>query len=287
MRLLLGLYFVAILISVGAQAAPELQRSCQSLTQPLPWRYCVWKTKGSRSHDVLYHLHGATLDENVWGDDRYYTGLVRQQWEDTGVTDAPVVVSLTFGPHWLLVPRNELPTSGLLEFVLGHAIPGIESGLPFVAQRRLLVGESMGGFNAAQIALKAPSSFSKVAILCPAIADISPFATEAEVEAFVTKTGAKRELIDKIRKIGAAFIPNAEAWEKVAPLGLAEKLLGPTSPPLYLSCGTYDEYGFFGGTRRFASIGHAKGAKVQWRPLYGGHCAVDAASLARFLTARD
>ena len=55
-------------------------------------------------------------------------------------------------------------------------------------------------------------------------------------------------------------------------------------PELYLSNGLYDKYGNFEGTEALAKLATEKGIKTRWHPLYGGHCAIDIASLADFLT---
>lgn len=50
-----------------------------------------------------------------------------------------------------------------------------------------------------------------------------------------------------------------------------------------ISCGLYDKYGNFEGSQIFVDRARARGLKVQWRPLYGGHCVIDVPSVADFL----
>jgi len=58
-----------------------------------------------------------------------------------------------------------------------------------------------------------------------------------------------------------------------------------TYPALYLSNGLYDSYGNFEGTEKLAWVAEERGVETQWHPMYGGHCSIDASSLAAFLKA--
>lgn len=273
--------FVLFVFSSAVFAAP-LKTECVNLTQPLPWSYCKTTTPGSHNRDLLYHFHGRGGSAKTWTDKDYYTELVRQEWTRRGF-EPPTVVTVSFGPVWLLVEKNQSPASGLFEIFNKVVMPTVEKTLPRFSGRRLLVGESMGGFNATQIALKSGDLFAKVAILCPAIIEFSPFSSKEVIDKFITSHKAKPDLIEQLVQVARYFMPEEADWLKTSPLGLAQTNLGWRSPKLYLSCGFYDEYGFYRGTEKFASIAEAKGARVQWRPLYGGHCATDAVSVATFL----
>ncbi len=54
-------------------------------------------------------------------------------------------------------------------------------------------------------------------------------------------------------------------------------------PSLYLSAGLYDRYGLYEGTERLAQRAAQRLLPTEWHPLYGGHCAIDIASLGAFL----
>jgi hypothetical protein len=56
-----------------------------------------------------------------------------------------------------------------------------------------------------------------------------------------------------------------------------------TYPALYLANCLYDAYGNFEGSQKLATQAAERGVSVEWHPLYGGHCAIDTTSLARFL----
>lgn len=270
--------------SLSAFAGPtaKITTQCVEVEKPLPWSYCLTTTEGSRNRDVLYHLHGKGLNEKTWTETDYYTGMVRTEWARKHV-EPPTVVSLSFGPVWLLVEKNTSEASGLFEVFTKVVMPTVEKGLKRFSGRRLLVGESMGGFNATQLALKTGRVFAKVAILCPPMAAFSPFSPQADIDKYIADTKAKPALVKEILEFSHYYLPEMADWMKSSPLDLARTRLSSHSPSLYLSCGLYDEYGFFPGTESFAAMGAARGARIEWRPVYGGHCAIDAVSLAAFL----
>jgi S-formylglutathione hydrolase FrmB len=268
--------------AVLAAPLPAIKTTCVDETKPVPWTYCKTVTEGSTNGDILYHFHGKGGNAKTWTDTDYYTIQIRKEWASRG-QQPPTVVSISFGPVWLLVEKNKSPASGLFEVFTQVVMPTVEKSLPQFSGRRLLVGESMGGFNASQVALKAGEQFNRVAILCPPMVELSPFASQQDIQAFVTAYKARPELVAQMIQISQHFMPEASDWNKHSPLLLAPTNLTWRSPKLYVSCGLYDEWGFFPGAERFAEIAEQRGARVQWRPIYGGHCATDIKSLAAFL----
>lgn len=47
-------------------------------------KYCVHEAQGGTNGDVVYHLHGRNLDEQIWNDDTYFTALVQSDWQRVG-----------------------------------------------------------------------------------------------------------------------------------------------------------------------------------------------------------
>ncbi len=280
MRLWLTGFFL-LSLSAYAGPLPKIKTSCVDVEQPLPWSYCITTTDGSRNRDLLYHFHGKGLNEKTWTETDYFTGMVRTEWARQRV-EPPAVISISFGPIWLLVEKNTSEASGLFEVFTKVVMPTVEKSLKGFSGRRLLVGESMGGFNATQVALKG-KGFAKVAILCPPMASFSPFSPQADIDKYIATTKAKPALVKEILELSHYYLPEEADWKITSPLDLARSRLNVKSPALYVSCGLYDEYGFFTGAEAFAALGASRGARVEWRPVYGGHCATDAVSLAAFL----
>jgi S-formylglutathione hydrolase FrmB len=191
-----------------------------------------------------------------------------------------MVVSLSYGPSWLLAPKGGAEQSGLLDDLMAK-LPAIEQkiGAP---RQRILLGESMGGLNVLVAGLSYPDRFDKVAALCPGVYEVSPFASFGEIRAALQRTGADPKIIFGIWQLSRRYYASDREWRASSPLTLIEKA-GLDAPELYLSNGLYDAYGNFEGTRKLAERAGQLGIRTAWHPLYGGHCASDAASLAAFL----
>jgi pimeloyl-ACP methyl ester carboxylesterase len=244
-----------------------------------PLRFCINKSARGVNGDVVYHLHGRNMDERVWNDNSYLTAMLQAHWQDGGVKP-PTVVTVSYGPVWLLAPKGQLKDSGLLEDFM-QRLPEIEAvvGEP---TRRMLVGESMGGLNALILGLTQHTQFTKVAALCPGVYADSPFSSLATLKAGAERTGANPKIILGIVQLAKAHFANEGEWRRASPLQLIEGA-GAHFPHLFLSCGLYDAYGNFEGTQRLARRAAQLGVKVEWHPIYGGHCATDIASLGNFL----
>jgi pimeloyl-ACP methyl ester carboxylesterase len=222
------------------------------------------------------------LSEKTWGETNYYPEMLRTYWKEQH-WDAPRVIAVSFGPQWLLVDKNSSPMSGLLDLFMTRAIAFLEKKTGPVWGRRLLVGESMGGFNASVVAFKKGKFFSKAAILCPAITKVTPFSTSQEIDDYIQRTGATRRLVEGIQKLSLAFFPDPQSWKAGSPLELLASHSSQPLPILYMSCGLRDEYGFYEGVSFFVKESRKKGIGINWNPLYAGHCGVDIKSLAQFL----
>lgn len=264
----------------GAQAV-SFTPADQQCGQEGELRYCVHAAAGGVNGDVVYHLHGRNLEAEVWNDPTYFTALLQAYWQNAGLLP-PTVISLSYGPVWLLAPKGEAERSGLLE-TIWHYIQVIEArvGAP---NRRLLMGESMGGLNSLVLGLSQPQHFEKVAALCPAVYLDSPFAPLSQIREAMVRTGADPRVIAGIWQLSRGYVANAEEWRRFSPLALIERAAVRESRlGLYLSAGLLDRYGLYEGSERLAQRAAQRGVSTEWHPLYGGHCAIDVVSLGTFL----
>jgi pimeloyl-ACP methyl ester carboxylesterase len=244
-------------------------------------RYCVHRAAGGVNGDVVYHLHGRNLEAEIWNDPSYFTAMVQAYWQDAGLLP-PTVISLSYGPVWLLAPQGQAENSGLLDSIWLD-ISAIEAGVG-QPRRRMLMGESMGGLNSLVLGLSRPRQFDKVAALCPAVYLDSPFAPLGQIHAAMVRTGAEPRIIFGIWQLSRSYVSSAEEWRRFSPLALIESAaVQEARPSLYLSAGLYDRYGLYEGTQRLAQRAAQRGLPTEWHPVYGGHCAIDIASLGRFL----
>ena len=243
--------------------------------------YAVYRAENGVNDDVVYHLHGRNLDSSIWNDDTYYTALVQAHWQRSSIKP-PTVVIASYGPVWLLTPKNSQTESGLLDDFINR-LPEIESKVgKSPAGRRILLGESMGGLNVLIAGLSRPEMFSKIASLCPGVYLDSPFSDLSTLRAGLKRTGADPKIAYGITQLAKKYVSNEEELKAINPLFLIERA-NENYPEIYLSCGLYDKFGNFEGTEALANLAIKKGVKTVWHPLYGGHCAIDVASLADFL----
>lgn len=264
----------------GAQAV-SFRPAGRQCGQEGQLRYCVHRAEGGVNGDVVYHLHGRNLEAEVWNDPTYFTALLQAYWQNAGLVP-PTVISLSYGPVWLLASKGQARSSGLLDSIW-RDISAIETrvGLP---KRRLLMGESMGGLNSLVLGLSQPQHFDKVAALCPAVYVESPFTPPSQILEGIVRTGADPRIAFGIWQLSRDYVANAEEWSRFSPLVLIENASAQqTRLSLYLSAGLYDRYGLYEGTERLAIRAAQRGVPTDWHPLYGGHCAIDIVSLGTFL----
>ena len=291
--------FFAVLLSPVFSFASEYSTECFKFEKPLYGGYCIHRPldKSRASGDILYHFHGLLGTEKYWSSDFYYPEQLREVWEKTGAK-IPVVISVSFGGIYLLAEKNESAKSGLFERFRSEILPEIEKSLGMPVGRRLLVGESMGGFNSVQLALKT-NLFQKAALLCvPIYNGLTPFSPEGEIQKYIERTAVWKyysqmapETVQSSVKdtvfISKMYFPNELAWKKSDPMELAKTVDIASLPSLYVAVGKVDKYAIYESNKTFVDTLMARGATIEWRPQFGGHCSIDIPSLARFLSQPD
>lgn len=283
-----------LLVTHSSQAlAQNYTTECHDFSAPLSGKYCINTPVPltNKKPNVLYYLHGKGGSTQTWSDQYFYTEQLRQEWAQRKV-EPPIVVNVSFGPVWILAKKNESPYSGLYEGFVYKGLPEIEKVIGGVKGRRLILGESMGGFNSLQLSLTT-NLFSKVAALCVPMAVISPFASAEEVKQFVERSAAWRyyrstpnvvtDSVDEMLRLARAFYPTQKVWLTADPLRLIDSLDKDKAPQFYLATGLYDKYVAYEGNEMFAKRLGDIGVDVEWHPQWGGHCAIDIKSLSRFL----
>lgn len=287
----------ALLLAVGlalAMAAPAAAEASAPLHEcfheagqgsgaDAAFSWCVTRLPGHDPGELLYHLHGRDLDERIWDDPTYYTALVKTQWRQAGLTP-PAIVTVSFGREWVLAPQGQAKRTGLREQFLARALPLIERRLAGAPRARLLLGESMGGFNALQ--LLDSGLFAKAAVLCPIVYDLDYPFTLPKSLALARQTGMEYKIALGFWWMMGDYVRAAADWRAISPLAIAEGLDPARAPQVYLSCGSRDQYGNFPGVLRLVEVLRRRGVAVQWQPLYARHCGVDVPSLASFLAVR-
>jgi len=258
------------------------------------YSFCIDQEKGSTSQDVLLYLHGAGGSEHEWVNSPYAETFY-SKWG----MKAPTVISISYGKTWLLVEKNDSDESGLYEHFTQIALPHVESMLLFHPAKIMLVGASMGGFNASQLYLKQPQLFSKVALACPALFELDSKAIysdddsdnndddssdmDSEVSKYVARTRANEDDVNFALGVYLDYFPDEDSWNAASPIDLAAKWVTPAFPPLYVSCGDADQFGFFEGSTLFTNAVTKNGASAELKIVPGPHCSFDQDGMFGFL----
>jgi len=245
------------------------------------WKFCAYRYTNS-SRNVLYYFHGIGGNERDWKNHELEKSIVRR-WESLGLRP-PIVVSVSLGPIWLLTEKGQSTNSGNYEFFRDQIIPEISRRVfAFKPKENWLLGVSMGGFNAAQFYFKNPEFFTRAALICGAMTQVSPFSSPYTVNAYILRTKAWPVLIWGALAIMKSYLPDSAAWLRHSPIELARQKFSRKSLPLFVSNSTADEFGFHEGNIDLARWARERGVDVK-SEFYpgGGHCQVDPRPIADF-----
>lgn len=264
---------------------------------PVPYRVAIYRdVENSDPYTVLYYFHGSESDESSWG--KSY-GEIINRWRETE-RPIPVVISISFGSRWIMTPSvASRPQSGLLDIFLADIMPRVEETSGIHAPRRLIMGFSMGGANAAELFFRHPNLFQKAVILSPFVYDFD-VTDEKAVKIFIDqernrlmnpKTWLKTMLtgkdpvrdgiVDRITNIRAAYFPDQESWRSYDIMRNMRAV--SDALPVYIACGKADPLGFFPASKNLAEQASRHGYAVTWRANPGGHRIMRQEEIADYL----
>ena len=198
------------------------------------------------SYPVIYALHGMFESASFWerrGLEPQFGELVK-----SGVAPNAIVVTVDGGNNLFVNSTKGKYQDMLTKDLVEH----IDKNYRTIAKRegRALLGISMGGYGALNIAFSQPGVFAAVAthsaMLLTEIPTIEAGARGGQMRAF---TGVFGEPVD------------AAIWKADDPLELAKTVDPKKAPALYFDCGGQDRYGLFKGNEALHAI--LDGRKIQ------------------------
>ena len=193
----------------------------------------------STAYPVIYALHGMFENSAFWerrGLEPLFNDLVKQ-----GVAPNAIVIAVDGGNNLFINSSKgryqDMVTQDLIEFV-DRTYRTIKK-----REARALLGVSMGGYGALNIAFMRPEVFGAVAthsaMLLTEIPTLEGGARGGQMRAF---TGVFGEPVDPA------------VWKSDDPLELAKTVDAKKVPALYFDCGGQDRYGLFKGNEVLHTI---------------------------------
>jgi len=257
----------------------RIETTCKS---NFGWKYCIHKTIGSKNPNVVVYFHGIFENEQAW-QKKSYAREIHQIWEQQK-KDAPTIIVVSFGRIWFLLEKGWGLMSGLYERFIHEVHPILLSQVQNPRGKIILHGESMGGFNAIQILMKAPQLFSKVSLACPIIPTVNNFSSLRNIQSYVERTHAQKWRIYGSIILSPLFFPSPASWERASPLSLVANHVNALTPQTFISWSNQDEYGVFEGAKEFLKkFKEQKSNFIEGLEVNGPHCTVDPGRLAHFL----
>lgn len=138
------------------------------------FKYCIFPGTGIRSKEVIYYFHGIFGNEKQWMSNSITQKIYKEFIESP--LGSPTIVNISYGPVWLLTPKNSKGSSGLLDFWTAENLKTFEKNVFQVEiKTRYVFGDSMGGHNGFAFYLKNQKLFKKAILICPAGLVASPY----------------------------------------------------------------------------------------------------------------
>lgn len=273
--------FLIIFLALSNGSAAGTDCSSIKIDHPLKQvRYCVTYSD-QKTSDYLYYFHSNGGNQHSWMLDQNLNGL-RSYWKKNGIA-APNVITVSFASWFIILPKIENKLTGLQEIFGEVVLPKIEATLSEPPQKRFLFGYSMGGVNASALMLTYPNLWNKVVLLSPGLILNSPYSSFEEKKEYLRDTGANPFLVFMVHHLIKRYVDSDEIFNRLHPLTIAKTKLSKNSPPTLVTCGTKDEYGFFGACEAWVRTALDRGAPIQFVQHTRGHTHVESEQIGAFL----
>lgn len=212
---------------------------------------------------LLYYFHGLFSKEDDFVTPNFLFGA-RGFIEVNALNKTqPTIIGISFGSSWMLYDKNEkyfYPKHSTVPFV-GEVMRYLESQFNYINPTRLLVGRSMGGFNAIQMWLHRPYYWKRAFFHVPMLVDGDPwnwFDMELLAAPIVRGNLTKEE------------------WPQIDPYGpTMVRKLRPSLPPASFQVGKEDLFKLYKPGLKYYNIVKDAGVQCDIVENPGGHNYLD------------
>ena len=209
-----------------------------------------------RRYPVVYALHGLFEGPAFWQGRGLATILA--ELRASGAVPEFLVVAPDGGNSFFVNAKGGRYQDMVVQDLIAH----VEASYRVASGRagRALLGISMGGYAALNIAFASPGLVAAVATHSAMLLDKIPSAEQ----------GARRGQMAAFFQVFGDPI-DAELWRANDPLARASTLDPKTAPALYLDCGAEDRYGLANGHRELDRLLQARGVAHSFELPPGDH----------------
>lgn len=244
----------------------------------LPVEYCYRDQAAINSPDVIYFFHAHGGSAKSWQRQLPGTYIIQSILDARGYR--PQIISISLGREWALTQN-----SALMSVFKDNIFPSVENlvmkGKPI--RKRHLIAQSMGGLSATSLALSQPEKFSRIALMCPALATLSPHSSENEILSYKKKYFLRDEMLEKLLRLSKMIFPTKATWSSENIFSVLSQTQNAKHLKFYLTVGKYDGYGFQEGVEKFYRLANQKGMRSVRKIVPGGHCAFSHRGTAKFI----
>jgi S-formylglutathione hydrolase FrmB len=254
---------LVVLVALAAfPAAAEVRPGTfhsEALGREVPYVVDVppsYEGSGSRTHPVVYALHGLFEGSGFW--ERRGLASILAGLRASGAVPEFLVVAVEGGNSFFV----NAPAGRYEDMVTKDLVAHVGATYRVVPGRkgRGLLGVSMGGYAALHVAFEQPGLVAAVATHSAMLLERIPSAEQ----------GAGRWHMAAFTKVFGDPIDPA-LWAENDPLVWAKKADPKAVPALFLDCGAEDRYGLANGHRELHQILEARGVAHQFELPPGDH----------------
>lgn len=258
--------FLLLFILLAGPALAAQAQPCHQIRNH--FSYCYYPGYGKQKNEILYFFHGVLGSQGTWERNSYYE-QIRKVWKSR--RSAPQVVTLSFGPFWLLTPQSSAPFSGKLDILTPNSLLEIERRhVKGPVERRWSIGESMGGHNLLQLHARYKNFFHHIYALCPAQFNKPLNLALQQLPAMANENEALLPWLFTVTKLMQSHY-DENTWRTDSLFHLSDQLFKNLTRVHLVLVGK-DNFGFTKMNYEWLRLARSKGAQISDVTLEGSHC---------------